>query len=65
MEKYIEPTVLDSMLDFKTNDSTYLDKINSLIDWKKVKSILDKKYRWCQHRNRIPRNHRLKIPQCI
>ncbi|WP_244403750.1 IS5 family transposase [Flexistipes sinusarabici] len=49
MEKYIEPTVLDSMLDFKANDSTYLDKINSLIDWKKVKSILDKKYRWTKN----------------
>jgi|GEM_PF-3125035 len=30
----IEATVLDSMLDFKVNDPTYLDKINSLIDWK-------------------------------
>lgn len=26
MEKYIEPTVLDSMLDFKANDPTYLIK---------------------------------------
>lgn len=50
MEKYIGPTFLDSLLDFKANEPTYLDKIKSLIDWGKVNAILDKKYRWTKNR---------------
>lgn len=49
MEKYNEETLADSMLSLRKKEENYLDKIDKIIDWNKIKRILDKKYKWTKN----------------
>lgn len=49
MEKYNEETLADSMLSLRKKEESYLDKIDKIIDWNKIKRILDKKYKWTKN----------------
>ena len=40
---------VDSMLSLRKRKDTYLDKIDKIIDWGRIKRILDKKYKWTKN----------------
>jgi len=37
------------MLSLRKRENTYLDKIDKIIDWGRIKRILDKKYKWMKN----------------
>ena len=49
MEKHNEETIADSMLSLRKRKDSYLDKIDKIIDWGRIKRILDKKYKWTKN----------------
>ena len=49
MEKHNDETLADSMLSLRKRKDTYLDKIDKIIDWGRIKRILDKKYKWTKN----------------
>ena len=38
-----------SMLSLRKSKDTYLDKIDKIIDWGRIKRILDNKYKWIKN----------------
>ena len=49
VEKHNEETLADSMLNLRKRKDTYLDKIDKIIDWGRIKRILDKRYKWTKN----------------
>lgn len=53
MRKTIFNSLFDEVVYFNEN-TTYLDKINSIIDWKPIEAMLESKYRWTKNAHGHP-----------
>lgn len=53
MKKEILNSIFDEVL-YMNEHPTYLDKINSIIDWKPIESMLESKYRWTKNAHGHP-----------